>query len=665
MMTAHGTVVVNRNLVRRIFTLAVLLVAAMLMVSGVGAPTRAHAEPLNTDPGTADDLTLPLPALGLPADTTLLGGGVSQTISLPVSPGLAVRRLRGLIHAPVDFAAGFVEIDDGNGALLATVDLPAVVPAQAVVPFDVDVSAGQVTGSNLVLSLTVREPPIPPDQRCGLGERLELSGLAAVYAGSEPAPTTVAAFFPPVLQRLVIYTPIDADGSEQQAVLVLASAVARTYGAQATAISVVTQPRGSAPPPAPQLSRAVVVENGDAAITVVNAGRSNVYLKLTGRGDQLTDQVSPVVNRLQSLLQTPNARVNQAGSNGDPTSDQITFGRGNLTGEASVLRTGKLTVGIDRSALGAGRVDNLGVHLLATHTPVASLDSATLVVRANGQAVYTTPLTDNGHVDATFDIPAKFLRQRIVFDFELTFSPRQLCNLTQAPMTFQLDPRSTLAMRRGGRAVGGFGAVPSEFSPEFLVALDGSGPNQLDYAARVVADVARQTSTTLMPRVVDVKAAADAHTGALIVANAMTLKVASIRPPIGGESSDVRVTLPDDLHADIAGGLGSIQTFADQPRDRTVILVTTSGAWSLVDPLLAYVDQQPNGWSSLTGNVLAAGADGVVTTLSIGSDDAAPAAPNDDVSWPIWLAIGAGAVVLFALVFGAITWWRRRRGTTA
>lgn len=120
----------------------------------------------------------------------------------------------------------------------------------------------------------------------------------------------------------------------------------------------------------------------------------------------------------------------------------------------------------------------------------------------------------------------------------------------------------------------------------------------------MIADIAQRTDTTLMPRVVDVNAAADAGMGALIVANAATIEQTSLRPPVGGESSEVQVDLRDQLRAQINRGLGSIQAFADAPRDRTVVLVTTSGAWSLVEPLFGYIDQQPDGWSSLTGDVL-------------------------------------------------------------
>ena len=658
-----GDAAPDRHSLQRATTSALYLLLTVLLVVTLGAPGAASADPLGSAVSAEEDKTLPWPALGLPAELTLAGANVSQDFTLPMPPGLNVRRLRGLIHTPVDFGAGFVEITDSRGSFLATVDLPAVTPGQAVVPFDVDISAAQVSGSTLGLSFTVREPATPATQRCGLGQRVNLSELTVVFGGNEPAPTSIAAFLPPVLQRVTIYAPVDADASEQQAALTVASAVVRTYRPQPVAVTVVSQPRGATPPPAPQFTRAIVVERGDAALDVVNGGRADVYLRLAGRGDQLTDQASLMVNQLQSLVQVPNARVDLAGSQGRADTDEMTFGELNLTGETQVLRTANLTVGVDRSALGSGRVEALKVHLLGTHTPVPSLDSASLMVSVNGQAVHTSALDDSGRVDAVFDVPGELLRQRINFEFDLTFSPRQVCSPTIAPLTFQLDPTSTVTMQRGGPAPSGFGAVPSEFSPEFLVALDGSSPDQLDYATRVVAGIARLTGTPLTPRVVDVKAAADAGAGALIVANAATLELTSIRPPIGGDSSDVQVDLRNQLRADIDNGLGSIQVVADQPRDRTVVLVTTNGAWSTVEPLFGYIDQLPDGWSSLDGDVLAAGAEGIVTNLSIGPGEIAPTPPDDGAGGPNWLPIAAGAVVVAALLLGSALWWRRRRGT--
>ncbi len=640
---------------------AVNVLLSVMLATALGAASVANAEPLNSDPAAGPDRALPWVALGLPTDVTLVGANTNQDFTVPVPAGFTATRLRGLIHAPVDFGAGFVEIVDSRGTVLSTVNLPAVVPEQAVVPFDVDIAAAQVSNADLGLSFTVRGAARPAQERCGLGEQVMLSDLAVVFTGVEPAPTSIATFFPEVLQQLTIYTPIDADDAEQQAVLTLASAVARNYRPQTPTITVVSQPRGAAPPPAPQFTRAVVVERGDAGLEVVNPDRANVYLELTGRGNQLSDQASLVVNQLQSVAQEPTARVDSAGSSGDATPDEMTFGELNLTGETSVLRTADLAVGVDRSALGTERVDSLQVHLLATHTPVADLDSATVMVSVNGQAVHTVALDESGRVDTTFDVPGEFLGQRINFEFDPTFSPRQLCSPTIAPMTFELDPRSTLTMTRGGPAAGGFGAVPSEFSPEFLVAFDGTNPNQLDYATRVVVDIAQRTGSVLTPRVVDVNDAADAGTGALIVANSATLEPTSLRPPIGGESTETTVDLRDELRADIAGGLGSIQVFADQSRDRTVILVTTSGAWSLVEPLFGYIDELPDGWASLDGDVLAAGPQGSVAILAIGPGEAQATPAQDADGLPVWLLITAGCAVLVALVLGSALGWRRRR----
>ena len=135
-----------------------------------------------------------------------------------------------------------------------------------------------------------------------------------------------------------------------------------------------------------------------------------------------------------------------------------------------------------------------------------------------------------------------------------------------------------------------------------------------------------------------------------------------MRPPIGGESSDLQVGLRNELRVDITRGLGSIQVFADQPRQRAVVLVTTSGAWSLIQPLLGYIDQLPDGWSDLRGDVLVAGAAGTVTNLSIGPDDIASTAVRNGTNWQTWLAIGAGCVALAVLGLAAALWWRRLKG---
>ena len=229
-------------------------------------------------------------------------------------------------------------------------------------------------------------------------------------------------------------------------------------------------------------------------------------------------------------------------------------------------------------------------------------------------------------------------------------------------MAFQIDPRSTLSVRRGGPAPEGFNSFPSEFSPDFLVAFDGTSPEQLNYAVRVVAQIARLTKTPLIPRVVDIKAAAEASKGALIVANSASLKRTPLNPPLSGYGSSVTVDLPQQLRANIDRGLGSVQAFADPARDRTVVLITTTAAWNMVDPLLDYIDGLENGWPQLTGDVLAAGAAGTPTELSIRAQ-AEPVESSGLGMWG-WIGIGAGAAALAAALVAAV-WRRRRRSPTA
>lgn len=47
-----------------------------------------------------------------------------------------------------------------------------------------------------------------------------------------------------------------------------------------------------------------------------------------------------------------------------------------------------------------------------------------------------------------------------------------------------------------------------------------------------------------------------------------------------------------------------------------------------------YIDQLPDGWSILSGDVLAAGADGTATDLAIGPEGIAPTTGQDGASSP-------------------------------
>lgn len=645
---------------RRRITVTTILVGwlfAVLAAPMAIAPPPAHGEPFSMD--TPDNSTSPAntvnlgwPGLGLPPTLRFNGIDSSQEYTVPVPAGLTATRLRGIILPPVDLGAGTLEINDRQGNFLATVDFPSAGPNVAAMPFDVDISGAQVTAAGLGLSLTMRQFNASNQSCTPIGSLLRVRDLVTVYTGTEAPPNTIATFFPPTLQAVTIYAPVDSDKAEQQAVLTLASAISRLYAPQPVKINAVPQPRGATPPSAVQFTRAIVVERGPASLQVNDPGAPDTYLRLTGRGDELSNQVSLLMTQLQSLDQTASGRVDQAGARAQ-LPDKVTFAQLNMSGRANVLGSGGLSVGFDRAALGAPRFDDVEVHLRASYTPMHDFEQGTLVITSNGTVAYSNALSRNGVLDITFSIPRAALGQRINIDLAMTYMPARPCEAITPPLVFQVDPQSTITFHRGGPPAGGFKALPSEFSPNFVVGLDGSSPYQLGYATRVIADIARQTSAPLTPAVVDAKAAVSSNSSALIVANGATLKSTDLNPPVASDGSAITVDLPTQLRANLDKGLGSIQVFADSPRNRTVVLVTTSDNWALVNPLLDYIDGLPSGWSQLTGDVLAAGSAGTPVNFSVRSDTPVGVALKP-FNLMLWISVGVGAVLLLVGVFVVI-----------
>jgi len=646
----------RRGAATRALTWAILLVlSATLLGSASGTAYAAPGDPVDPPGAVAGDV-FSWPSLGLQS-TVELYGRARTPVTVPLPSGMIASRLRGVIGMPENITSGYLEIDDADGRFLASVDLSAAAAAQTPTPFDVDISAARVQGSSINLSFVIRVRD-NIDRACAPLQRLTISDLTTEFTGVRPPVTTIANFFPSVLGKVAIYAATDANSAEQQAVLTLVSTLARIYAPRPLPITVVSQPRGALPPPAVGMDRAVVVETGPPGLTVENPGAPDAYLRVSGDGDQLSTQVSLLTNELQSLAQVPTARVAQAGSDTVQHGDTFTFKELDITGQASFFETSTFEVGSDRASLGP-RFDGVQVHLLADYTPVHPGETATVMIRSNNVIVYRGALDGTGRLDTTFDLDSQILDQRYVnLQFTLTDTPAQDCSPLVAPMTFQIDPRSTLTMHRGGAPLGGFTAFPSEFSPKFVVALDGSDPGQLGYAADIVAVVSRLTKTPLTPQVVGLDAAVGSTSGALIVAKTEAVKGTALNPPIGGEGPMVKFGLPTELHVNMDGGLGSVQAFADPQRNRSVILVTTTGDWNLVDPLFSYVEGSDRNWVGLTGDVLAAGAAGTPTNVTIRatSDIMEPKASSGGSGpWLKYGLIGGGVlavIAILAVIFG-------------
>jgi hypothetical protein len=180
-----------------------------------------------------------------------------------------------------------------------------------------------------------------------------------------------------------------------------------------------------------------------------------------------------------------------------------------------------------------------------------------------------------------------------------------------------------------------------------------------------VAAIARLSKSEITPKVVNLQTAADATSGALIVANSDGIKQTSLTPPVSGDGSVINFALPTELEVNVNDGLGSIQAFADPPRNRSVVLVTTTADWTLVDPLFTYINGPDGDWSQLTGDVLAAGAGGTPTNITIRTADdvVEPTLAGASDSWFNGYAVGAVVAAILAVIAiaAAILYFRRPR----
>jgi hypothetical protein len=120
----------------------------------------------------------------------------------------------------------------------------------------------------------------------------------------------------------------------------------------------------------------------------------------------------------------------------------------------------------------------------------------------------------------------------------------------------------------------------------------------------------------------------------------------------------VEVTGSIATDVDLKGSLGVVQAFTDN--GRTVLAISGSGDWSLVDASFDYIRALPNRWASLTGDVVATGAARETVNLTVREGGGlVNEYPGDPWKWWAWATMALGAFVVVA----ATTWVliRRRR----
>lgn len=630
----------------------ILGVVLAALIVGMGAVAPAAAAPGD---GTT---TLNWRQLGMGTSVTIDGADVPAGVSIPVPQGMTPTTLTGVVATATNVSDAFIQVARTDGTIIGTILVPRFGPRQLSTAFSVPLT-GVPVGENgrADLRLTLRNGN--DDSVCGPVPDVALTNLNVAFSGAASVPDTIQDFFGTVVNRVTVYTPADPTAAAAQTTLGAVAAIANHYRPQRVSIDVVESSNTRVPRSASPLDRAVVIreEGGPGGVRLERAGQPGATLVISGGQDSLPDQVALFRDGLTDLAQTPAAAVQSVGERTVQGSDSVTFGEfsDRLTVEA--LGTASLVPGFDPTILALGRPGAVDVQLKARYTPVRDDERANVMAVSGGEILQTNALDGSGVLDTQFTIPAAQVAANEPLEFRVSYEPGPgACSPRSVPLTFQIDPSSTASSSTTPVRMGGFSSVPLGWQPTVQVALDNTNPAQLDAAAELIASVQRSSATAISPVLVPLEQAMASNTGALVVASAAN--ASALNPPINTEDSSTLVDLAAQIRLAIPDGLGTIQAFSQN--SRTVVLVSTSGSWDLVDPLFSYLDGQQGDLANLRGDVLVAGRAGQAELMTVRADG--PQAEVDQVgtSWVAWLGISIAVVVIGVLVSVAITLYRRR-----
>jgi hypothetical protein len=398
-------------------------------------------------------------------------------------------------------------------------------------------------------------------------------------------------------------------------------------------------------------------DNSQPGVVVENPDTPAAMLVISGTGQSLARQVELFADQRLDLAQTPAAVVLSAKDDTTLSSNTKTFDQLGVTGQASVLGVTTIYAGFDVSAFGAGPISSAKVHLLAKYTPVGN-GQASVLIRSGSTVLATIKLDNSGTVDITGVIPPEEIASNVGLALEIRYIPQQECAPLNDRMTFALDGHSTVTVTPGTDNRGGFPVLPMAFTPDFNVTLD--NPDYIRFAAQAINLMAQQTSVTLRPKVTTFGQAANSRTGLLAVTNGAALARAGMKPPlVPNGASDVGVNGDPATDLNLNGPVGAIQAFTNN--GRTVLAISATGDWSLVDASFDYIRGLPSRWSSVVGDVVATGP--ALRTVNMSVNEGGPMAhqPNPSVVWKWWAWLSVGVAAAALVIAATLLVIRRRR----
>ena len=627
------------------------------------ATAGGGAIPANGAPGDGGQVavapTVRLDSLGSADGIELYGLQGTQTLAFPVPRGLAPTALNASVELPPDVRAGVLAVMQGNRTI-SRIELPAADRAPISIPL-----TGAVVDGNAVTVL-LRSQLQSPEGYClaDTNSPVRLSDASVVFTGEEAAPTVVADFLPPILQRLTVYVPARPSAAESDAAIRLAAAVVARYGQQSTDVDLAALPADQqAPGPSRPLERTVVVREGGPAGVSLLGTEGVPALLIGGSGNDLANQSRLLSSNMSRLALASKAVAGPLKSSPQLPGDQTTIRQLGQPGVNATALKPQVSIGLDQTRLGRP-VRDLRVQLKGTYTPLPASVAGQVTASVGGQRVASWPTDANGTIDRWVDVPNALLTRYTNLDVAIDLSGNTgRCGEFQ-PVTLTIDGATTVQSRAAEPPTpAGLQSLPQALMPALRIGIGADAFADSARALTIVEGMQRLSSLPLATSVGTFAEVLDAKQPALLIAadgwsdDGVELPVSAAQ---GGELAVTTATgdSAETLTLDPAVRLGSVQTVVAD--SRTLVIATSNGSAAQLDSLLDWLDTDKRRWAKLDGAAVisAQGQQPVV----VGADDVQPEPEVIDAraAGPWWVAGGAAVAAVAALAAWLVVRRRRR-----
>jgi hypothetical protein len=635
------------------------LVIVLLVVGMISSWSPAAMAAPEDGSETTPTSTLNLVALGANSTLSFYGAQGTESLTLPVPPGLVPAELTAVVEIPVNLQAGVLTVTQGDRTI-SRMPLPVADRVPVVIPL-----AGLNVVENAV-TLTLRSYLVPLEGSClNPASPLRLTDAAIRFDGGEVPPATVADFLPPVLSKLTIFIPARPLISESDAAVRLATAVVARYGKQDPKVAVAALAEGQADPdePSPPMERQIVIREGPQA-TVGLRGDGIPALVITGPPDQLTNQTRLLSSDVSRLALSSKAVVGPLKSSPQLPADTTTIRQLGQPGVNATALSPQVSIGLDQTRLGRS-VRNLRVHLLGSYTSLPASIGGSVAATVNGETIDQWPTDGAGLIDRWVDIPDRLLQRYTNLGVAINITgDTGRCGEFQ-PITLTIDGESPVQSAMANPPLtAGFQSLPQSLMPRVEVGVGEDAFADTVRAASVLVGLQRMSALPIDTVVMPLQQAVRSVNPAVLI-SAAGWSDQRITLPVGAnESGELTVEGADDkteqttLTLNPGLRLGSLQVVLDG--ERTVLIATSNGAPEQLDELLAWLDAAPARWSKLNGNAIIAPPGRDPMTIGTETDQPIMSAENG-AAVPYWW-IGAGIVAMVLVGTGVVVWRSRRKG---